>query len=74
MSKRAQTENLHLYAYNTSQGLPTFLEDWSDNARILDADHVHTQGQIAALDERLNDHAYIIPGLGDAGDRIFGTK
>ena len=29
---------------------------------------------LAALDERLNDHAYIIPGLGDAGDRIFGTK
>lgn len=28
----------------------------------------------AALDEKLNDHAYIIPGLGDAGDRIFGTK
>ncbi|MCL2826699.1 MAG: uracil phosphoribosyltransferase [Eggerthellaceae bacterium] len=27
-----------------------------------------------ALDERLNDHAYIVPGLGDAGDRIFGTK
>lgn len=29
---------------------------------------------IAALDECLNDHGYIIPGLGDAGDRIFGTK
>ena len=29
---------------------------------------------LAALDEKLNDHAYIIPGLGDAGDRIFGTK
>ena len=29
---------------------------------------------VAALDERLNDHGYIIPGLGDAGDRIFGTK
>ena len=28
----------------------------------------------ASLDERLNDHGYIIPGLGDAGDRIFGTK
>ena len=28
----------------------------------------------AALDERLNEHSYIIPGLGDAGDRIFGTK
>ena len=29
---------------------------------------------IASIDERLNEHAYIIPGLGDAGDRIFGTK
>ncbi len=28
----------------------------------------------AALDERLNEHKYIVPGLGDAGDRIFGTK
>ena len=36
----------------------------------------HPDGDIfcASLDERLNDHAYIIPGLGDAGDRIFGTK
>lgn len=29
---------------------------------------------VAALDEKLNDHAYILPGLGDAGDRLFGTK
>ncbi|MCL6616153.1 MAG: uracil phosphoribosyltransferase, partial [Anoxybacillus ayderensis] len=29
---------------------------------------------IAALDEKLNDHGYIVPGLGDAGDRLFGTK
>jgi uracil phosphoribosyltransferase len=28
----------------------------------------------AAIDEKLNDHAYIVPGLGDAGDRLFGTK
>jgi len=28
----------------------------------------------AALDERLNEHGYILPGLGDAGDRLFGTK
>lgn len=28
----------------------------------------------AALDEKLNEHAYIVPGLGDAGDRLFGTK
>ena len=29
---------------------------------------------VAALDEKLDDHAYIVPGLGDAGDRLFGTK
>ena len=29
---------------------------------------------VAAIDEKLNDHSYILPGLGDAGDRIFGTK
>ena len=29
---------------------------------------------VAAIDEKLNDHAYIVPGLGDAGDRLFGTK
>jgi uracil phosphoribosyltransferase len=29
---------------------------------------------VAAIDERLNEHGYIIPGLGDAGDKIFGTK
>ncbi len=29
---------------------------------------------LAALDEKLNEHAYIVPGLGDAGDRLFGTK
>ena len=29
---------------------------------------------VDALDEKLNDHGYILPGLGDAGDRIFGTK
>ena len=28
----------------------------------------------AAIDEKLNDHGYIVPGLGDAGDRMFGTK
>ncbi len=29
---------------------------------------------VAAIDEKLNEHAYIVPGLGDAGDRLFGTK
>ena len=37
-------------------------------------DHPDVDIFIAALDEKLNDHAYIVPGLGDAGDRLFGTK
>ena len=37
-------------------------------------DHPDVHIYCAALDKKLNDHAYIIPGLGDAGDRIFGTK
>ena len=36
--------------------------------------HPDVELYLAAMDERLNEHAYIIPGLGDAGDRIFGTK
>lgn len=38
------------------------------------ADHPDVEIYIAAVDEKLNDHGYIVPGLGDAGDRIFGTK
>lgn len=37
-------------------------------------DHPDVDIFVAGLDERLNDHGYIIPGLGDAGDRLFGTK
>lgn len=37
-------------------------------------DHPDVDIYIGALDERLNEHGYIVPGLGDAGDRIFGTK
>ena len=37
-------------------------------------DHPDVEIYLAAIDEKLNDHAYIVPGLGDAGDRIFGTK
>ena len=37
-------------------------------------DHPDVDIFVAAVDERLNEHAYIVPGLGDAGDRIFGTK
>ena len=41
--------------------------------RVQEA-HPDVEMYLAACDEKLNDHAYIIPGLGDAGDRIFGTK
>jgi uracil phosphoribosyltransferase len=37
-------------------------------------EHPDVDIYIAAMDERLNENAYIVPGLGDAGDRIFGTK
>ncbi|MCF0123995.1 MAG: uracil phosphoribosyltransferase [Ruminiclostridium sp.] len=40
----------------------------------VQADHPDVDIYIAALDDKLNDHGYIVPGLGDAGDRIFGTK
>lgn len=40
----------------------------------MQADHPDVDIYVAALDEKLNDHGYIVPGLGDAGDRIFGTK
>ena len=37
-------------------------------------DHPDVDVYVACVDEKLNDHGYIVPGLGDAGDRIFGTK
>ncbi len=40
---------------------------------VLKEAHPDVDIYCAALDEKLNDHAYIVPGLGDAGDRIFGT-
>lgn len=39
----------------------------------IERDHPDVNITLAALDERLNDHGYIVPGLGDAGDRLFGT-
>ena len=41
--------------------------------RVQDA-HPDVEMYLAACDEKLNEHAYIVPGLGDCGDRIFGTK
>ncbi len=41
---------------------------------VVEKDHPDVDIYVAAVDQGLNDHAYIVPGLGDAGDRIFGTK
>lgn len=40
----------------------------------IQKDHPDVDIYVAGLDSHLNDHGYIVPGLGDAGDRIFGTK
>lgn len=40
----------------------------------LNSEHPDVAIYCAAVDEKLNDHGYIVPGLGDAGDRLFGTK
>ncbi|RRD93883.1 uracil phosphoribosyltransferase [Clostridiales bacterium COT073_COT-073] len=45
-----------------------------EGVKALQEAHPDVPIYIGALDERLNDHAYIVPGLGDAGDRLFGTK
>ncbi|TQS72158.1 uracil phosphoribosyltransferase [Ornithinibacillus gellani] len=40
----------------------------------IQQEHPDVDIYLAAMDEKLNDHGYIVPGLGDAGDRLFGTK
>jgi uracil phosphoribosyltransferase len=45
-----------------------------EGVAVLCGAHPEVRTYAAALDDRLNDHAYILPGLGDAGDRLFGTK
>ena len=45
-----------------------------EGVEMMKKTHPDVDLYIGSLDERLNDHGYIVPGLGDAGDRIFGTK
>ena len=45
-----------------------------EGVAAVHGEHPDVAITLAALDERLNDHAYIVPGLGDAGDRIYGTR
>lgn len=41
---------------------------------VIEREHPDVEMVVAAVDSHLNDHGYIVPGLGDAGDRIYGTK
>ena len=45
-----------------------------EGIEVVKKDHPDVDIFLANVDEKLNDHGYIVPGLGDAGDRIFGTK
>ena len=45
-----------------------------EGIEVIQRDHPDVDLYVAAVDERLNENKYIVPGLGDAGDRIFGTK
>ncbi len=45
-----------------------------EGIKVMQETHPDVDIYVAALDEKLNEHGYIVPGLGDAGDRIFGTK
>ncbi|QDQ01273.1 uracil phosphoribosyltransferase [Lysinibacillus fusiformis] len=45
-----------------------------EGVKVIQEEHPDVDIYIAALDEKLDDHGYIVPGLGDAGDRLFGTK
>jgi uracil phosphoribosyltransferase len=45
-----------------------------EGIRAMHAAHPDVMIHVASIDERLNERFYIVPGLGDAGDRIFGTQ
>lgn len=45
-----------------------------EGVQLVNKEHPDVEIYVASVDECLNDHGYIVPGLGDAGDRIFGTK
>lgn len=45
-----------------------------EGVKAVHEEHPDVDIYIASIDEKLNDHAYIVPGLGDAGDRLYGTK
>ncbi len=57
-----------------TQIMGLFLVASPEGIKKLEAAHPDVDIYVASVDERLNEHGYILPGLGDAGDKIFGTK
>ena len=55
-------------------GAPITAYDRISDQEIRVHSNIYEPDYVAVVDERLNENAYIVPGLGDAGDRIFGTK
>ena len=45
-----------------------------EGIKLVQAQHPDVDIYVASVDEKLNEKGYIVPGLGDAGDRLFGTK
>jgi uracil phosphoribosyltransferase len=45
-----------------------------EGVKVFQQAHPDVKVYVASLDSHLDEHAYIVPGLGDAGDRLFGTK
>lgn len=45
-----------------------------EGIKRMQEDHPDVDIYVAGMDDHLNEHGYIVPGLGDAGDRLFGTK
>mgnify|MGYP001113646781 FL=1 len=64
MLKEKGCKNIHFMCIIAAQ----------EGVEKMKAAHPDVDMYIGAMDEKLNDHGYIVPGLGDAGDRIFGTK
>ena len=60
--------------YGCKQIKGLFLVAAPEGIKRVEAIHPDIEIYTAAIDEKLNDIGYILPGLGDAGDKIFGTK
>ena len=62
-----------LKSANMSLGINTLMHLVQEAAKVLASEGFDVDITLASLDEKLNEHGYIVPGLGDAGDRLFGT-